>query len=281
VIPIAEASAGNASARAADRYLGVDGARLRYRDEGRGAAVLLVHGWTLDLDVWESQVAALRHGFRVLRFDRRGFGRSSGRPEFEQDVRDIGALCRHFRLERFALVGMSQGSRAVLAYACEHPDQVSCIALDGPPEFDSSIQGANVSLAPFRELVRTRGLGAFREQWLQHPLMQLRTGDAGTRELLRRIIERYPGNDLYGGATDAAPPDLWDSLGSLAVPALVITGEHELPGRVSSADALAKRLPAGARAVIGGAGHLASLDNPDIYNRLLAAFLARHVDPAS
>jgi 3-oxoadipate enol-lactonase len=276
--PTAEASAGAAGGQSADRYLGVDGARLRYRDEGRGAAVLLVHGWTLDLDVWESQVEALRHAFRIIRFDRRGFGRSSGRPSIEHDVRDVGALCRHFQLERVALVGMSQGSRAVLAYACADPGQVSCIALDGPPEFDSSIPGANASLAPFRELVRTHGLAAFREQWVQHPLMQLRTHDAGTRELLQRIVQRYPGNDLSQGAGDAPPLDLWAKLESLTVPALVITGEHDLPGRVRSADTLAKRLPAGARAVIAGSGHLASLDNPDTYNRLLAAFLARHAD---
>jgi pimeloyl-ACP methyl ester carboxylesterase len=67
-------------------------------------------------------------------------------------------------------------------------------------------------------------------------------------------------------------------LESLKVPALVITGEHELPERVRSADTIAKRLPAGTRAVICESGHLASLDNPDLYNRLLAAFLTRHAE---
>ena len=146
--PTAEASAGAAGAQSADRYLGVDGARLRYRDEGRGAAVLLVHGWTLDLDVWESQVEALRHAFRIIRFDRRGFGRSSGRPSIEHDMRDLGALCRHFELKRVALVGMSQGSRAVLAYACADPSQVSCLVLDGPPEFDSCDTGRECYRSP-------------------------------------------------------------------------------------------------------------------------------------
>jgi 3-oxoadipate enol-lactonase len=276
--PTAEASTGAAGGQSADRYLGVDGARLRYREQGRGAAVLLVHGWTLDLEVWESQIEALRHRFRVIRFDRRGFGRSSGRPSIEQDVRDIGALCRHFRLERVALVGMSQGCRAVLAYACAHSRQVSCIALDGPPALDRSNLGENLSLASLRELARTQGLAAFRAQWLQHSLMQLWTRDGATRELLRCIIERYPGNDLGEGAVDAPPPDLWVQLESLKVPALVITGEHELPERVRSADTIAKRLPAGTRAVISESGHLASLDNPDLYNRLLAAFLTRHAE---
>jgi 3-oxoadipate enol-lactonase len=281
LIPSAEVSAGIACGPSADRYLDLDGARLRYRDEGRGAAVLLVHGWTLDLEVWESQAKALCAAFRIIRYDRRGFGRSTGEPSIEQDVRDLGAVLMHFGLERVALVGMSQASRAVLAYACDHPGQVSCIVLDGPPEFDNSMPGANLSLAPFRELVRVQGLAAFREQWLQHPLMQLRTRDAGTRELLQRIVDRYSGKDLSEAALDAPPPDLWARLDALAVAALVITGEHDLSGRVRSADALARRLVAATRAVIAGSGHLDNLDNPDLYNRLLAAFLARHSNSAS
>lgn len=269
-----------AETAASDRYLEVDGARLRYRDQGRGAAVLLVHGWALDLEVWEPQVEALTHAYRIIRFDRRGFGRSSGQPSIEHDIGDIGAICRHFKLERLALVGMSQGSRAVLAYACAHPAQIACLALDGPPEFDASIPGANVSLAPFRELVRTRGLAAFRAHWLQHPLMRLRTTDPAAHELLRRIIERYPGHDLSEEALDAPPPDLLRQLESLTVPLLVITGEQDLPARVRAADRLAKRVASGVRAVIAGSGHLDSLDNPDSYNRVLAAFLSRYVDSA-
>src|SRR2546429_74906 len=45
-------------ARSADRYLSADGARLRYRDEGDGPPVVLVHGWTLDLEMWDPQVDA-------------------------------------------------------------------------------------------------------------------------------------------------------------------------------------------------------------------------------
>ncbi|HVS78395.1 MAG TPA: alpha/beta fold hydrolase, partial [Steroidobacteraceae bacterium] len=71
-----------------DLYLPVAGALLRYRDEGAGPAVLLIHGWTLDLDMWEPQVAGLAGAFRLIRFDRRGFGLSSGRASVTADVRD-------------------------------------------------------------------------------------------------------------------------------------------------------------------------------------------------
>ena len=52
---------------------------------------MFVHGWTLDLDVWEPQ-ATLAAELRVVRYDRRGFGLSSGRPSLSKDVSDLGTL---------------------------------------------------------------------------------------------------------------------------------------------------------------------------------------------
>src|SRR6516164_527412 len=103
---------------AADRFLVVNGARLRYRDEGCGPALLLVHGWTLDLEMWDPQVRALRNTFRLIRPDRRGHGRSDGIPAPQRDSEDLEALCDQLALARVAVVGMSQGARAALGSAC-------------------------------------------------------------------------------------------------------------------------------------------------------------------
>ena len=80
------------SVHAQDSYLQTDGACLRYRDEGRGCAVIFVHGWTLDLDMWEPQAAALSDAYRVIRLDRRGYGLSTGRPSLPDDLADLHAL---------------------------------------------------------------------------------------------------------------------------------------------------------------------------------------------
>src|ERR1700722_12540752 len=105
------------NASLADRYLTVDGARLRYRDQGSGPALLLLHGWTLDLDMWEQLAGALRDRLRGVRLDRRGFGLSSGTPSPERDIIDLDALLRHLHIGQAALLGMSQGARAALGFA--------------------------------------------------------------------------------------------------------------------------------------------------------------------
>jgi pimeloyl-ACP methyl ester carboxylesterase len=265
---------------ATDLYVTVGGVRLRYRDQGGGPALLLVHGWSLDLEVWEPQVAALSRSFRIIRLDRRGFGRSGGQPGLDQDVADIEALRLHLGLKRLALIGMSQGIRAVLTFASRTPAVVSCLVLDGPPELADSGPTANLSLEPYRQLVRSGGMAAFREQWLRHPLMQLRSADAAARGLLRSIIERYPGHDLVAAPIVARASASPAALESLPLPVLIVTGEFDLPARVHSADALARQLPRAERAVIERGGHLSNLDNPDCYNQLVTAFLTRHAQQA-
>src|SRR5271154_1822761 len=151
----------------ADKYFAADGARLRYRDAGRGPAVMMIHGWTLDLEMWQPQVPALHDAFRVVRLDRRGFGLSTGRPAVRQDIADIGALCAYLDIRRIALVGMSQGARAALGFALAAPEMISCIVLDGPPDQRSEGSAADdgVPLDHYRALILTHGITAVRREW--------------------------------------------------------------------------------------------------------------------
>src|SRR5215468_1687281 len=165
---------------AADLFVVVDGARLRFRDEGRGPAVLLVHGWTLDLEMWDPLVSALRDAFRLIRLDRRSHGLSRGIPAPERDSDDLAALCQHLGLTRVALLGMSQGVRGVLGFAARAPGQVQALVLDGPPPLDSE-SDPEVPLDEYAALVRTRGIEAFRHEWARHALMQLRTPNPEVR----------------------------------------------------------------------------------------------------
>ena len=272
---IAHAPVSAPPTHAADRFVVVNGARLRLRDEGRGPAVLLLHGWTLDLEMWEPLVGVLRDRFRLIRFDRRGHGLSGGTPAPERDGTDLGALCERLELPRVALLGMSQGARAALGFACSAPGRVQALILDGPPPLDSAAD-PEVALERYAALVRAHGIEAFRREWSRHPLMQLRTQDPEAQALLAALLARYPGNDLAQPAlrVELAPARL--ALESLRVPTLVLSGEYDLASRRAAAEALTARLPEAELAVIPAAGHLPSLDNPNAYGRLCREFLARH-----
>jgi 3-oxoadipate enol-lactonase len=266
------------SEHCADRYLKLDDAALRYRDQGHGPAIVFVHGWTLDLEMWDPQVAALHETFRLVRFDRRGFGLSTGSPTLLQDVEDIKTLCRHLAIGRLALVGMSQGVRATLGFALAAPERISCLILDGPPHCSRAGEAAEdeLPLNHYRNLVRTQGINAFRREWAMHPFAKLITTDRQQRDLLDAMIARYPANDLRESPAAGGAAPAQGHLENLRTPVLVITGEHDLPSRTRAADVLASRLPEAQRAVIPAAGHLANLDNPQHYNAVVREFLERH-----
>jgi 3-oxoadipate enol-lactonase len=273
------ASAASARAENLDRYLALDGARIRYRDEGRGAAVLMVHGWTLDLDMWDPQVGALQDAFRIVRFDRRGYGLSSGRPDPVMDAQDMRRLCEHLGISRAAVVGMSQGARTALGFAAIAGEMIFCLVLDGPPSIGQETTTADpgIPLEHFRALMRTQGIGAVRREWAANALVSLWTKDSRRRELLAAMIQRYPGNDLL---SPHVPRELHISTlprEVVQLPLLVMTGEHEPAQRMIAADELAARWSGAKRAVIREAGHLPNLDNPLEYNAVLGEFLQLHV----
>jgi pimeloyl-ACP methyl ester carboxylesterase len=270
-----------------DRYLQSGSARLRFRDEGSGPPLVLIHGWALDMDMWEPQFARLSAGFRVIAFDRRGFGLSSGQPDVTEDVVDLAHLLDALAIGRCGVVGMSQGARVALGFASSSPARVSCLVLDGPPDLEPTSaddSGEEVPIGRYRELVQREGMNAFRQEWLRHPFTSLQTSDTRIRALLLRIVARYPGHDLrkpwVGAASAIAPgseepalPSVRLGVQDVNVPALVINGALDTALRRSAGAALAQRLSQAQHALIAAAGHLPNLDNPVAYTDLLARFL--------
>ena len=184
------------------------------------------------------------------------------------------ALCKHLGLTRVALLGMSQGVRAVLAFAAAAPERVQALILDGPPPLACE-SDPEVPLDQYAALVRTHGVDAFRREWACHPLMQLRTGNAEARALLAAMIGRYGAGDLRHPPPRAergtrVRPE------SVSAPTLVLSGEYDLAGRQRAARELTACLPNAELAEIPAAAHLPNLDNPDAYNRLCREFLTQH-----
>lgn len=259
-----------------DVYLDVAGARLRFRDDGTGPAVLLIHGWALDLELWEPQVPALARHYRVVRFDRRGFGLSTGDPSLDCDAEDVLALLDHLGVQRAALVGASQGARVALGALLAAPARVACLILDGPPQLlerDGGEAAQEVPLHEYRRLARSGDMAAVRRLWSSHPFTQLTSTDPSTRRHLDGLLARYPGTDLLLPGVAQVPLSR-ARLRALRLPVLVVNGERDLESRRASGVTLARAIPSAKRSVIAGAGHLPNLDDPASYAEVCSGFLA-------
>jgi pimeloyl-ACP methyl ester carboxylesterase len=249
----------------------VHGGTIEVEALGDGPPVLLVHGWTLDRRVWRPQVEALASRFRVIAWDRRGFGRSTAPPDLLREPDDLAAVADAFGAERFALVGMSQGARIALAFASRHPERVAAIAVQGTPLSDvASGEGEDeaVPIAEMTSLAREGRLDEMRRLWRAHPLLEVHGPKAGAE--LDAVIADYEGRDLLapGAPLHVTTADL----ARLRMPILAITGREEPVWRHKVADSLARAVEA-TRLDIAGGGHLCNLCQPGFYNNALIGFL--------
>jgi len=117
-----------------------DGVRIAYAELGSGSTLVKTANWLSHLEhdwkspLWRHVARELSRDFRLVRYDQRGNGLSDWQVEdFSLDafVGDLRAVVEAAGLERFALLGVSQGARVALAYAVAHPERVSHLILYG------------------------------------------------------------------------------------------------------------------------------------------------------
>jgi pimeloyl-ACP methyl ester carboxylesterase len=101
-----------------------DGTALYLKEWGDGPAVVLIHGWPLSADSWDDQALAIaEHGYRVIAYDRRGFGRSD-QPwdgyDYDTLADDLAAVIEACDAENPALIGFSMGGGEVARYVSRH-----------------------------------------------------------------------------------------------------------------------------------------------------------------
>ena len=111
----------------------VNGADIYYELAGSGPPVVLLHAGIADSRMWDTQFDAFAAaGHRVVRYDMRGYGRTTPVPGEFSPREDLRALLKALGIERASLVGCSMGSRTALDFALRYPDRVERLVLTSP-----------------------------------------------------------------------------------------------------------------------------------------------------
>jgi 3-oxoadipate enol-lactonase len=260
--------------------LAVDGASLQFEDVGTGPVVVLIHGFSLDMRMWDPQLADLAAEFRVVRYDCRGFGASGPLDPAVPytHAADLVALLDHLSIEEAALIGLSFGGQVALKTAIRAPARVrTLVLLDSLLEGVSWDKESKAGLVDLHRQLTAGGVAAAREAWLNHPLFAAAKERPEVSARLAAMVADYPGQHWLGldpHLPDSTPPS--ELLEQLTMPALVVAGERDVPGFLAMSDLLASRLPAAERVVVPDAGHLVNMEQPEVVTTLLLRFLHTH-----
>jgi 2-succinyl-6-hydroxy-2,4-cyclohexadiene-1-carboxylate synthase len=246
---------------------------LAARSTGAGDRVVLVHGFTQTGRSWDRILADLRRDHEVVTVDAPGHG---GSGAVRADLPATATLLAE-TTGRATYVGYSMGGRFCLHLALAHPELVTRLVLLGAtagiddPDERAARRAADDALAA--ELER-EGVDAFLVRWLANPMFAGLPDDPAERAERRRNTAAGLAASLRLAGTGTQEP-LWDRLGTLTMPVLVLAGERDAKF-TELGHRLAGGIGAHARfATVAGAGHAAHLEQPEAFLRLVREWLAQ------
>ncbi|HVP58510.1 MAG TPA: alpha/beta hydrolase, partial [bacterium] len=112
-------------------FIDVEGGKIFYEDAGEGDVIVLVHDGTLHREVWNGQFPVFARDHRVVRYDRRGYGRSPMPTAPYSNIEDLNALFTQLKIERATLMGISAGGGLCIDFTLKYPEKVTALVLVG------------------------------------------------------------------------------------------------------------------------------------------------------
>jgi 3-oxoadipate enol-lactonase len=264
------------------RMVRVNGAELYYEVGGEGQPLVLLHDGLLDRRVWDDQFVAFARLYRTIRYDRRGYGKSSAPDRPFSDVSDLHRLLRRLGTDKAYLLGISNGGKVALEFALEHPGMVAALVLVGP-----SLGGYRPSEEKQRRVSEIllvageRGAESVVEAWMEDPFYPPAKDKPVARETVRRIArENLPRLLSAPGLREEPYPSTMENLSRIVAPTLIVVGERDDQDNRKIASILASRLPRAQKKVFAGCSHLVNLERPEEFYSVVVDFLGERGYPS-
>ena len=249
---------------------------IYYECAGHGDAIVLLHGLAADRRAWDDQFDALSRRYRVVRIDLRGFGRSVAISEPYSHTEDIKAILDRLEIRWAHIVGHSMGAGIGGDFVVTHPEVSRSWVLANGTLTGWPLKHLMPTLLPIVATAMKGDIVGAKRMWIEHAMFEPARRNPQVRAKLQRVVDDYSGWHFANpkNPKELKPPlSAVDVLEKLRVPTLAIVGGLDLPDFQEIAAAVAARVPGATKVVIPGAGHLANVEQPEQFNRVLLQFL--------
>ena len=256
---------------------------LYYEEAGSGFPLVLCHEFGGSLDSWRAQVHFFTRRYRVISFNMRGYPPSDvpSDPKAyseEQAVDDLRELLRHLEIPQAYICGISMGATAALHFGLRHPGMARALVIAAAGTGSTEPERFRQQSLDFARALEEEGMAAMSDYAFGPARVQLRRKDpTGWQEFARLIQEHSAlGSALtLRGVQGQRRPvfDYEEELRQLDLPSLILVGDEDEPCLEPSIF-LKRTLPRSGLVVFPQSGHAINLEEPELFNRVVADFLS-------
>lgn len=265
-----------------DRFVEVDGLRVRVREEGPADAppVVLLHGFVVSLESFDGWAKDLSADHRVVRVDLAGHGLTG--PDAQkryapvERAEFVGAVMDALGLQRAAIAGNSLGGLAAWRFAASHPERVSALVLVAPGGFPSQYV-SDTPVAPPPAMVaflKTAAPAAVRTALQGVYFDDAKITEARVTLMSDMMRRRGNGEAFVDSINEFSLPDPTDDLAKIAAPTLILWGDEDLVIPVAQADLMTKAIPNSRLVRYPAVGHVPQEEEPAMTAAEVRTFLA-------
>ncbi|MCK6462958.1 MAG: alpha/beta hydrolase [Candidatus Pacebacteria bacterium] len=255
-------------------YIEVNNGKIFYEAVGEGPAIIMIHDGVLHRETWDAQFSSFSHNFRVIRWDRRGYGKSERPQSSFSHLEDLATLIDTLKIETAILMGCSSGGLLAIDYTLEHPEKVAALVLVGPIvsglEFSEHFRSRGGQVQPKTGAPVTEEIEywAWKDPWITAP------ENRNAKEKIEQLLKANPQNMIGSGRYAKGPgrPAL-GLLSQIKIPTVILAGESDIPDVHAHMGAIQAGIVGSKRVVLINSGHLAHFEVPDLFNREVLDFL--------
>lgn len=254
-------------------YVSVEGGKLYYEIAGKGENIVLLHDGMVNNRIWDEQFPVLAGNYRVIRYDRRGYGKSSDPETKYSHIDDLNQVFIQLKADQAIVFGMSSGGGLAINFALTYPEKVNGLVLVGAVvsgfgySTHMDTRGGNFNRSEYSDPVKLRKYFIFDDPY------EIYSGNIKAKEKILALLP-YFGRD---NTVPTKPPVkvAVKYLSEIKVPTLILVGEYDHPDVHAHAGVINAGIQNSKREIIFKSGHLIPVEQPTLFMDAVTIFLSK------
>jgi 3-oxoadipate enol-lactonase len=266
----------NMKASGPGSFLSIEGLQIYFEECGTSPqTVVLLHDGVIHSAAWDEVWPEFCRHFHTIRYDRRGYGRSSPTTSAYFETDDLAVLLRHLKVSRAVIVGSSHGGEISINFTLGHPEIVEQLVLvgavvGGMPYSQHFLDRGNVLGKPLEKGdVQGAISEASKDKYLIAP------GHDAAKKRMAEVLSASP-QDLTHAFFELPEKPALPRLREISIPTLVLVGDADIPDVHAHAGAIEAGIPRARRVVVSDVGHIMYLEKPAEFSRLVIGFIEQN-----